>query len=515
MHARVLLHRVDDVAALVADRLQRGPGDVGVGVVARQPDDRPARVGAPVGREQAGEGRHEVDPAVVVDRARQRLALRGVADDLELVAQPLDRRARDGDRALQRVHRLGVAELVADGGQQAVLGADELLAGVQQQEVAGAVGVLGLARREAHLPDHGRVLVAEDAGDRDLALPDAAPGALRAAEEVRVRGRPDLGQHLRRHAEDLEQLGVPREGLEVHQHRARGVGDVGQVDAALGAAGHVPQQPGVHRAEDDVARLGRLADPVDLVEDPLELAAREVGRRRQPGTFADQVGVAVPLQRGGDRVGPGVLPDDRVVAGPARPAVPHDGGLALVRDAHGGQVGRVGLRAAQGLLGHRPRALPDLVRVVLDPARARHDLLVLELVAGDLATVVVEDHAAGAGGSLVERGDELRHGATVARLRRAASRVGDQQPSRTGGPPMTVSRGFAGRRRGGQRTDLPPGQYDEGAGWPVLTAEVTPAPRPAALVHERRRPGRHPDHLELGRDARAPPVRLRRARSTA
>ena len=39
---------------------------------------------------------------------------------------------------------------------------------------------------------------------------------------------------------------------------------------------------------------------------------------------------------------------------------------------------------------------------------------------------------------------------------------------------MTVSRGFAGRRRGGARDDLPPGQYDEGAGWPVLTAEVTP-----------------------------------------
>jgi DMSO/TMAO reductase YedYZ molybdopterin-dependent catalytic subunit len=38
---------------------------------------------------------------------------------------------------------------------------------------------------------------------------------------------------------------------------------------------------------------------------------------------------------------------------------------------------------------------------------------------------------------------------------------------------MTVSRGFAGRRRG-QRTDLPPGQYDAGREWPVLTAEVTP-----------------------------------------
>jgi len=35
------------------------------------------------------------------------------------------------------------------------------------------------------------------------------------------------------------------------------------------------------------------------------------------------------------------------------------------------------------------------------------------------------------------------------------------------------TRGFTGRRRGGDER-LPPGQYDVGKGWPVLTAEVTP-----------------------------------------
>lgn len=34
-------------------------------------------------------------------------------------------------------------------------------------------------------------------------------------------------------------------------------------------------------------------------------------------------------------------------------------------------------------------------------------------------------------------------------------------------------RPFLGRRRG-QRAGLPPGQYDTGNQWPVLTAEVTP-----------------------------------------
>jgi DMSO/TMAO reductase YedYZ molybdopterin-dependent catalytic subunit len=38
---------------------------------------------------------------------------------------------------------------------------------------------------------------------------------------------------------------------------------------------------------------------------------------------------------------------------------------------------------------------------------------------------------------------------------------------------MATTRGFSGRRRA-TRVGLPPGQYDTGSEWPVLTAEVTP-----------------------------------------
>jgi DMSO/TMAO reductase YedYZ molybdopterin-dependent catalytic subunit len=37
-----------------------------------------------------------------------------------------------------------------------------------------------------------------------------------------------------------------------------------------------------------------------------------------------------------------------------------------------------------------------------------------------------------------------------------------------------VTRGFLGRRRPAEAGRLPPGQYDVGRDWPVLTAEVTP-----------------------------------------
>ena len=40
---------------------------------------------------------------------------------------------------------------------------------------------------------------------------------------------------------------------------------------------------------------------------------------------------------------------------------------------------------------------------------------------------------------------------------------------------MPVTRGFSRRRPDGPTGRLPPGQYDVGSGWPVLTAEATPS----------------------------------------
>jgi DMSO/TMAO reductase YedYZ molybdopterin-dependent catalytic subunit len=44
---------------------------------------------------------------------------------------------------------------------------------------------------------------------------------------------------------------------------------------------------------------------------------------------------------------------------------------------------------------------------------------------------------------------------------------------------MSITRGFSGRHRE-RDPRLPPGQYDTGGDWPVLTAEVTPNLRPEA-----------------------------------
>ena len=217
-------------------------------------------------------------------------------------------------------------------------------------------------------------------------------------------------------------------------------------------AGHVPQQPAVGVAEDRVALVGRRTDPVDVVEDPLDLAAGEVGRRRQARLLPNGVAVTVALEGAGDAVGAGVLPDDGVVVRPAGVPVPHDGGLALVGDAQGGEVGGLQGRLVQRALHDRGRALPDLDRVVLDPARLRQDLLVLELVLGHLVAVVVEDHETGARRALVDRSDEVGHRSSWVCGGLAVQRVGGAAGGRW---VRGQSGSWAGSGPGGRYGDRP------------------------------------------------------------
>ena len=202
---------------------------------------------------------------------RQGLDLGGGADQAHLVAHPLHQRAGDGDGALQGVDRLLVADLVADGGQQAVVRVDGLVAGVHQQEGAGAVGGLGLALGETGLAEQGGLLVAERGGDRDAAeqVADSPVTSPYTSAEERISGSIASGSPSTRTI-----FSSQSQGVQVHQHGAGGVGDVGDVHAAVGAAGEVPDDPGVHGAEEDVAALGALAQALDVVEQPADLRAR-------------------------------------------------------------------------------------------------------------------------------------------------------------------------------------------------------------------------------------------------
>ena len=156
---------------------------------------------------------------------------------------------------------------------------DGSVAGVEQQETAGAVRVLGVTGDVAGVPEERRLLVAGDAGDRH-AIGQPAESA-RLAEDT---GRwPHRREERPRHAEDPEHLVVPIARAQVETERARRVGDVGRVDPT---ASQLPQEPGVDRPERELAGLGALAGARYLVEQPPDLRPREIGVQDQAGPLA-------------------------------------------------------------------------------------------------------------------------------------------------------------------------------------------------------------------------------------
>jgi hypothetical protein len=136
-------------------------------------------------------------------------------------------------------------------------------------------------------------------------------------------------------------------------------------------AGELEDEPGVDRAED------RPLGPRGVAQQPLDLGPGEVGVDRQPGALAHQRLVSGLPQLVAAPRGAAVLPDEGPVDRLAAVRVPGDDGLALVGDPDRIEVGALDPRRGDRLGGDPPGHLPDLVRVVLDPAGLREELLEL------------------------------------------------------------------------------------------------------------------------------------------
>ena len=156
----------------------------------------------------------------------------------------------------------------------------------------------------------------------------------------------------------------------------RDVGDVRRV------ARELPDQPAVDGPERQLAGLGLARARRDVVEDPCDLAAGKIRVDDEAGAFADEVFVPVALQSIAVVGRAPVLPHDRVVDGSAGLSIPDDRRLALVGDADGRDISWAQVRASERLGGDGDLCGPDLIGIVLDPARTRKDLLEFPLADG-------------------------------------------------------------------------------------------------------------------------------------
>ena len=171
------------------------------------------------------------------------------------------------------------------------------------------------------------------------------------------------------------------------------------------ATGEIPDEPAVHRPEQQLALLGSPAQTWSAVEQPAHLRSGEVGRERQPAQVAESILTVLGAELAAQRVGARVLPDDRVVHRLAGMRIPDHGGLTLIRDADRDEVAYIEAAALEGAVHDLDDVAQDLARIVLDPTRSRKYLLVLLLAERNDPTLLIKYQASRRRRSLVDRGN--------------------------------------------------------------------------------------------------------------
>jgi hypothetical protein len=202
--------------------------------------------------------------------------------------------------------------------------------------------------------------------------------------------------------------------VDVEEHRARRVADVGDV---LTSAGELPDQPAVDGAEGQLSGLGARPGAGHVVEDPANLAGREIRIDQQAGFLLHQRPGAVGLQPLTEIGGAAVLPDHRVINRVAGFAIPDQSRLALIGDADGGEVAGLESGAAERFDRDANLRGPYLLRIVLHPTGLGEQLGELFLGRRHDPAVVIEHDRTRAGGALIE-GENVGHRARVYNDRR-------------------------------------------------------------------------------------------------
>src|SRR6185369_572226 len=131
---------------------------------ARNTHQRTTSMRIPIGRSQPYESRNQINTARIRNLLRQGFRLGRSLDELQTVPNPLDCRAADKDRPFQGVNRLAMG-IASQCGQKFVLGKEEFLPQVQQQETSGTISVFQGPGCVTTLSEEGRLLISGDTAD--------------------------------------------------------------------------------------------------------------------------------------------------------------------------------------------------------------------------------------------------------------------------------------------------------------------------------------------------------------
>src|SRR5512146_3458147 len=103
-------------------------------------------------------------------------------------------------------------------------------------------------------------------------------------------------------------------------------------------AGQIPNQPGVNRTAGELPALSAVARPGDILQQPGDFGAGEVGVRNEARFLTEGSVESFRLDAVAHRGGAAALPDDSMMDGLAGRSIPYHHGLTLVGDANGGDI---------------------------------------------------------------------------------------------------------------------------------------------------------------------------------
>ena len=372
LNAGAFFHSCEDIACLECERLESCTDQVILVNTAGQACDSSACVRIPVRSAESCECRNNIASVRIRYTCCEVFGIRRTVDDLELIAQPLDRCTCYEDRTFKSILDLTV-KTPCDCCKKSVVRIDRLLTDVHKHEASCSVCVLSHAGLEACLSEESSLLVTCNAGDLD-----------RSAEEFRigftedVAGRLCFRKHAHRNFELLAELLIPVACIDV-EHECSG--SVGVICCEYASLCQLVDKPGVNCTEAKLACLRSFTNALYVVEDPAKLRAGEI--RVENKTCFVICGVC-DIRILSDKLflhisGSAALPYDCVIYRLSCLSVPYDCCLALVRDADRCNVFRLCIDFLHCLTGYGELSLPDFVCIMLYPAGLREELCELFL----------------------------------------------------------------------------------------------------------------------------------------
>ena len=175
------------------------------------------------------------------------------------------------------------------------------------------------------------------------------------------------------------------------------------------ALGQLPDQPGLHGPEEDLAPLRPFSDALHIVENPLKLCGGKIGVDDQPGLCPEILFQSLRLQLIGHLRSPAALPHNRVVNRLPGLLIPHNDGLPLIGNPNPGNIPGGSADLAHSLHSHPKLRGPDLVGVVFHPSGIWKHLPEFLLRHTADISLPVEENAAIAGGPRIQRHNILCH----------------------------------------------------------------------------------------------------------